>query len=267
MAESQAISIVNLDRRGCDFRKRKRRPHCKCISTDKPPKRPDPAIYSQIQRISQGIYASWESPDIKTNWWIPWRFMDSIEVIVQNKSNEASAVNTLVQVSWAPFGIGTIFAPLGAQMINLGLAPDQKIMQFPVSNAIRELGNNVSIRVDISHPHDKDAHNNLGFQAIHGVVTSDVGKAPKMDFAVVNDSAASETITLVVQANEIGASVSPASKVFAPNEQITATLSTAIPASITPPSGGHILKEATVIGYNSSGKILGGVTLLVRIDS
>ena len=112
----------------CRPLRRMRRSHCKCISTDKPPKRPDPAIYSQWQRLTQGVAASWESPDIKTNWWEPWRFMDSVEVTVRNESNEASAVNTLVQVSWAPFGIGTTFSPLGAQLISLGLAPDEKTM-------------------------------------------------------------------------------------------------------------------------------------------
>lgn len=65
-----------------------------------------PAIYSQRQRLSQGSTASWGSPDVQTNWWDDWRFMDSIMVRVQNASSEASAVNTLVQVRWAPFGIG-----------------------------------------------------------------------------------------------------------------------------------------------------------------
>lgn len=262
-----AAATVNRDDTRCDWRPRPKRPHCKCVSTDQPPKRPDPAIYSQRQRLSQGLATSWESPDIETNWWDAWRFMDSIVVHVHNESNEASAVNTLVQVRWAPFGIGTVYSALGDQMISLGYAPDVKALAFPINDAVRALGNDVSIEVRISHPHDKVADNNLGYQAIHGVRTSQVGRSYSMHFAVLNASAATETITLVVLANDIGGTVTPASRVFAPGEQITATLSVNVPAAIVPPAGDFILKDATVVGYDSGGRLLGGVTLLVRVDS
>ena len=72
---SAAVIGRNDDR--CEWRPRPKRPHCRCIGTDQPPKRPDPAIYSQPQRLSSGQSASWESPDIQTNWWDDWRFMDS----------------------------------------------------------------------------------------------------------------------------------------------------------------------------------------------
>lgn len=262
-----ATATVGRNDNRCDWRPRPKRPHCTCIHTDKPPKRPDPAIYSQRQRLSQGLATSWESPDIQTNWWDDWRFMDSILVRVHNESNEASAVNTLVQVRWAQYGIGTTFNPLGDQMISLGYAPDARDLSFPINDALRALGNDVSIEVRISHPHDKVADNNLGYQAIHGVRTSQVGKSPSKQFAVVNASASTQTITLMVLANDIGAAVTPTSRVFAPGEQITATLTTLVPAAIVPPAGDFILKDATVVGYDSSGRLLGGVTLLVRIDS
>lgn len=263
---SVAVAAVRQNER-CDWRTKPKRPHCSCVHTDHPPKRPDPAIYSQLQLLSSGLATSWESPDIQTNWWDDWRFMDSIQVRVRNESNEASAVNTLVQVRWAPFGIGTTFSSLGDQMISLGYAPDAKDLAFPINEAVRALGNDVSIEVRIAHPHDKVADNNLGYQAIHGVRTSQVGRTPSMQFAVVNASAAAETITLVVLANDIGGAVTPVSRVFAPGEQITATLSANVPAAIVPPPGDFILKDATVVGYDSSGRVLGGVTLLVRIDS
>lgn len=71
----------------------------------------------------------------------------------------------------------------------------------------------------------------------------------------------------MVLANDIGGAVTPTSRVFAPGEQITATLTTNVPASIVPPAGDFILKEATVVGYDSGGRLLGGVTFLVRVDS
>ncbi len=269
MSEPTLTAAARLDRSDhhCEWRPRTKRTHYRCIGTDHPPKRPDPAIYSQTQRLSSGQSASWESPDIQTNWWDDWRFMESIQVRVHNASNEASAVNTLVQVRWAPFGIGTHYSALGEQMISLGYAPDAKDLAFPINDMVRALGNDVSIQVQISHPHDKAPDNNLGHQAIHGVRTSQAGRSPSMTFAVVNAAPTSDTITLMVLANDIGAAVTPANRVYAPGEQITATLTTAVPAAIVPTTGGFVLKEATVVGYNSSGKLLGGVTLLVRVDS
>ena len=208
-SNSSSAAISSRDDNRCEWRPKPKRPHCKCISTDQPPKRPDPAIYSQPQRLSSGQSASWESPDIQTNWWDDWRFMDSIQIRIHNESNEASAVNTL--------------------------------------------------QVQISHPHDKVPDNNLGYQAIHGVRTSQLGRSPSMTFAVVNASAVTQTITLVVLANDLGAAVTPANRVYAPGEQVTATLTTNISAAIVPPAGGFLLKEATVVGYDSSGRLLGAV--------
>jgi hypothetical protein len=269
MAPRNATATVAVDRGDsrCEWRPKPRRPHCTCLHTDQPPKRPDPAIYSQLQRLSLGQPASWESPDIQTNWWDEWRFMDAIQVRVRNESSEASAVNTLVQVRWAPFGIGTPFTSLGDQLINLGYAPDARDLAFPIDDAVRALGNDVAIEVRISHPHDRVAANNRGFQAIHGVRTSTQGRTPSMQFAVVNAAAVARTIQLVVQPNDIGAAVTPASRLFAPGEQITATLTTQVPSAIVPPAGGFVLKDATVVGYDDGGQVIGGVTLLVRVDS
>lgn len=69
----------------CDTLYRTRRAHCHCISTDKSSKRSDPAIFSQLQKLSQSLH---------TRYWSPWRFMDNRVVTVRNTSNEFSAVNT-----------------------------------------------------------------------------------------------------------------------------------------------------------------------------
>jgi len=269
MSERQVVVVNLLNRLNlCSPLVRKWSAHGECITTDKPPKRPDPAIYSQLQRLSQGMTATWNNEDIQVRGLTGFQ-SDSIEVIVRNKSGECSAVNTLVQVKWALFGIGTVFSSLGSQVIDVGVGiPDYKHVFFPINGDIRALDSDVSIQVDISHPHDKDTSNNTGFEAVRMVLTSDEGKSPTMNFPVVNTSAVSETITLVVLANDIAATVTPTSRVYAPNEQIQATLSTIIPASIASWGVGHnIRKEATVVGYDSGGKILGGVTLLVEVDS
>ena len=272
MSEQQVAAAKRLNL--CVPSVRKWRTHCDCMSTDNPPKRPDPALYSQVQRLSQGMTASWNNPDISY-----WRShsalgivsllteVDSIAVSVHNESNESSAVSVLVEVKWAPFGIGTTFSPLGAQVISLGIAPDQKRMLFPISDGIRALGNDVSLEVNISHPHDKNAGNNTGFDAVHSVSTLNAGSSPSLAFPLVNTSAVSETITLVVLANDIGATVTPAVRVYAPNEQITATLSTVTPASVTPSPANSNVREATVVAYNSHGRMLGGVTFLVWVNT
>ena len=60
MPENSMLATSSLKRlKLCNPLVRKQQAHCKCLSTDKPPKRPDPAIYSQLQRLSQGTDVSW----------------------------------------------------------------------------------------------------------------------------------------------------------------------------------------------------------------
>jgi hypothetical protein len=56
--------------------------------------------------------------------------------------------------------------------------PDFKLLYFPIDQAACNRGNDVSLRANIRHPHDKVAGNNVDCQAIHGVRTSEAIRLP-----------------------------------------------------------------------------------------
>ena len=69
---------------------------CTCLTPDDPPKRPDPAIYSQAEQLSLGVAPTWNPDDITTNQQRPWKLLLESTAVVRNLSTEASAINTLV---------------------------------------------------------------------------------------------------------------------------------------------------------------------------
>src|SRR5262245_26404264 len=81
---------------------RKQRSAC-CVTLADPPKRPDPAIYSQDQAMALGQIPTWNSPDIITNNNIPWALHPEADVVVRNLSPTVTAVNTQVQILLSGF--------------------------------------------------------------------------------------------------------------------------------------------------------------------
>ena len=64
--------------------------------SDVPIRRPDLAIYSQLEEIAAGHIPRWDNPDIVTNDWGPFRLMDEARITVRNLSADTPAVNALV---------------------------------------------------------------------------------------------------------------------------------------------------------------------------
>lgn len=236
-----------------------------CVRLENPPERPDPAIYSQQEELSAGREPNWNSPDITTNHWEPWRLFDEPEVRVRNLSGSVSAINTLVLFSVAPFGIGTAVVSTTGTTVNLGPGQEQ-LLKFPMPQSLREGDPRVATRVQIEHSTDKTLINNHGAQTIDGVMTSDVGRNLSFQFPVRNSSSISRTMNLQVLSNDVGAAVAPGAHSFGPFEQITATLTMTIPAALHPGPDEDLRREITVMALGNGGALIGGVTYIVRID-
>lgn len=250
--------------RPCRPRRRPPRESC-CIHLEEPPDRPDPAIYSQSERLSSGLEASWNSPDITTNFWSPWRLMPEPEVLVRNLSSSASAVGVQVQIKIAPFGIGTAKTAISAQVVNLAPSEEKKLI-FALPQSVLTGDPHVGVFVEIAHSVDKNAANNRGDQVIDGVFTSEAGRNLTFKFPVRNDEPQGRTLTLATLANDLSAVVSPAVHAFSPFEQITATLTAHVPGALHGTSAADIRREVTVVARDSAGRLVGGVTFIVRID-
>src|SRR3989442_793607 len=92
---------------------------CCCLSLQVPPDRPDPASYSQEERLAQGLIPTWDSPDMKIYDWNPWRLLPESQVTVRNLSASASAMNASVHFFTSPFGLGTQRTLFSTKIVNL----------------------------------------------------------------------------------------------------------------------------------------------------
>ena len=234
---------------------------------DTPLERPDLAIYSQQERIAAGAEPSWDSPDIVTNNWSPFRLLEEARITVRNLSPSTAAVNGVVHYYTSPFGIGTRRQLRLSQMVNLGPAQQAQLV-FPLHQEVLSGDPRVGVHIVIEHPHDADPVNNAGSQVHDGAYTSESGRSFDVQIPVLNDSPEARQIDLAILSTDLVATLSVSSRLFAPFEQINTTLHIDVPAFLAGSSSGVINRAVTVVGrVAATGELLGGVTRLVRIDN
>jgi hypothetical protein len=239
---------------------------CNSIVTSDPVEKPDLAIYSQQEELSNGNIPNWDSPDIITNSWRPFRLRNEANVKVRNLSPNVPAINALVHYATSPFGIGTRQERKLTKVVNL--APNQEIeLQFPLDAATLEGDPRVGVHILIEHPHDPNQANNYGAQVHDGGYTTESGRNFNVQIPVYNDSNFSRQINLSLMPTDIIASVNTASHVFAPYEQLVVTLNIQIPGFLNGAPDAIINRAVTVVGRLTDGTLIGGVTRLIRIDN
>jgi hypothetical protein len=240
-------------------------PGCKCsIEINPPPNRPDPAIYSQAPRLAAGLDATWNNPDIK--WFVPpayvagrWQFpttgfgwqslLDHAEISIHNRSAVAAAINTVVRVSRAPFGIGTKRTPVVTQLVSI--AAGQTItFNTPLGAATSEvIRGGEALYVDISHPYDADTANNHGES-----VVSLQGSGNTYSIPIGNFTEQPLVYVFSLAPNNVAAQISDTQLTIAPQDQKFVQISFTIPP--TRP----FETSVTLLAHDLQGKLLGGVT-------
>lgn len=254
-------------------------PACGCaIHITPPPDRPDPAIYGQAPRISAGLQASWDNPDM-TLFPPPiygdgaWQFygagmLNPALISIHNLSTTAAAINTRVAVSVGAYGIGLPRLPVTTQLLSLAAGETRALSSpnFPPFidvdvNGLRHTGR--ALFVDISHPYDTDTANNYG-EGVIGLALIDrrdaagaviVGlAAPDIPVRLGNTTGAPLVYVLSVAPNLVAAQVSPAQVTVAPGDTGSARLSYMLP--VTSP----FETSVTVIARDLQGNLLGGCT-------
>ena len=232
-----------------------------------PPDRPDLAIYSQGEQFANGNTPTWDSPDILTNFWNPFRLMPESQVTIRNLSPTATAANTQVFFYTATFGIGQPRTLLGSQIMTLG--PSQQVtLTFPLPQTVLNASEQrIAVHAKIVHPYDAKPINNEGAQLLADAYTSQSGRSFTMNFPVVNPIAANQQITLAVLSNQVSASVSPASNVFGPLQQLTGVLTVHVPNTIHGSPAAPVRCDVTVVGRDAAGKLLDGLTCVVWVDN
>ena len=237
-----------------------------CVTVDPPIEKPDLAIYSQTEQLATGNVPTWDSPDIVTNDWGPFRLIDEPRVTIRNLSPTVPAINVLVHYFVSPFGIGTTRELNLTQMVNVPPASEREL-RFEWDQLTLAGDPRVGVHVLIEHPHDPTTINNEGSQVHDGGYTSESGRDFTVTIPVVNDSAFTREMQLsLMPTGDIVASVSPSSQVLAPFQQIAAILSIQVPAFLSGTPGSFLNRAVTVVCRLPGGDLIGGATRLIRID-
>lgn len=238
-----------------------------CITIDgPPPNRPDLAIYSQDEQFALGFAPTWDNPDVVTNYWNPFKLLPEMSVTVRNLSPTAGAVNGQVSLYISEFGLGMPRALLSSKAINL--APSQQeVLLFPLSQTVLgRADQRIGTYVRIGHPYDSVPINNAGSQLIADAYTSAVSRAFSVTFPVRNPLDSPQQISLSALPNELNATITPATRTFAPLEQIAATVALQVPGAIHGSPAAEARRDVTIIARGAAGEVIGGLTYVIWID-
>jgi hypothetical protein len=233
---------------------------------DSPVDRPDPATYAQLQLLASGQQPSWNSPDITSNHWGPFRLMAEAGVIIRNLSATASAVGVRANAAVSRFGIGYDRTPIVSVATNLAPAAQQTLV-IPFPQWVMSGEQRIGFHVTLEHSADMDSSNNYGAQIHEGFYTSDAGRSIAATLPVRNPLATSQLITVATLGGTADVTVSlisPATA-FAPFEERILTVHITVAASLT--GGEGVEREVTIVGRNQDGSVIDGVTYMLRIDS
>lgn len=245
------------DPRGC----------CLYLSPNDPVEYPDPGIYSQAEQIALGNVPDWDNPDITTNNWEPFRLVPESQVTVHNYSPKVSSVNTLVHFSISPFGIGMPQTLIATKQVSIPPASATQL-SFPLPQSVLKGDQRIGVYIRIEHAGgDMNYHNNDGAQVHDGSYTTESGRNFTLALPVYNDNNFSRQIQLSVMPTDVIASITPASHMFAPHEQIIASLHIEVPSFLVGSSSSIINRAVTVVGRLTTGELVGGATKLMRINN
>ncbi|MDK9708528.1 MAG: hypothetical protein OEL83_15910 [Desulforhopalus sp.] len=253
----------------CSGRPRRHPGDCCLRITNTPVYRPDLAVYSQTEEVALGREPTWNSPDITTNDWGPFRLMESIGVRITNRSAKANAGNALINLYIGTFGIGMPVRLYASQKTTVwaGNAVD---LLFPLDETLRSADSpqRLSVMVKTEHPYDTEPINNTGFQCIDGRQTSLAGRHFSVDIPIRNPHpSATRRIDLQVKPGPLTATISWDHYVFGPLEEKIVRLDVTVPDEIHESDDTPGKLPVTVIATYNGGSLLGGATIIARIDS
>lgn len=175
-------------------------------------------------------------------------------------------MNTQVLFYTANFGIGQPRSLLASQIVALG--PGQQVnLSFPLpQNLFNAADQRLATHVRILHPYDAKLINNEGSQLLADAYTSRMGRGFSVQFPVLNPAPTTQEITLVAMPNDLSAVINPGAQLFAPLQQITATLTFAVPSVLHGTGPAPLRRDVTIVGRDAAGNLLDGLTYVIWVD-
>lgn len=230
-----------------------------CFRPDQPPKLPDPGIYSQRQRFSQGAEVSFQNPDIGMSVSLSPSEGDNevtarrLTVAATNFSDDAPAAGVMVMVEGARWGIAMPRSPVGAFQVDLGPASTEnaRAARTIELEPTTDFG---TFFVRVNHPKDRDPSNNEGIEAQR---RQNVPNGPfSFPFTVHNPLQTAVSLTLHLSTDDWDASVSPQSLDLLPGQLGNASMSGVADVSGMEPSDRVVF---TILAL-AQGEFFGGLT-------
>src|SRR6266550_3930193 len=231
---------------------------CNSLVTNTPLEGPDLATYSQELELLNGNIATWNSPDISTNWWNPFRLMPEAVFKVRNLSGDVAAIGVLLHYSISQFGIGTRKQLKLTKRVNISPAAEVEL-RFPLDPSTFAGDPRIGVHLEIEHPFDRNVINNYGSQVHDQGYTSQSGREFTIQVPILNDSNSSREIKLSILSTDMECSVIPATHLFAPQEQVMASLNIRVPSFLVGTPEANVIREVTMVGRLSTNDLVGGV--------
>jgi hypothetical protein len=233
-------------------------------------KNPDPSTFDAEAVFASGGSPTFNSPDIDTISLWPVNPIDQIDATVRNLSADAGAARTRVDVSWTPFGIGLERLPIFSSFVDLaraGFVGSEQKLSWPTPAAMKAAGR-FAVFVTTQHPYDRDLTNNAGQQTVDGMQTS-AGRSKSFTFPVRNPSSSSQVISMgiVPSPQAAWATITPTSIPLAGGTQQNVTVKIKVPGGVPVSPPGTLISATIDVVAISAGRLIGGVSFLILVDS
>lgn len=220
-------SVGSSASRLCAVLPRKDRPQDCCFTPDSPLRKPDPALYSQVELLRRATASgnalaanvSWNNPDIELYSGTPARLRPEARIIVHNRSPSVSAAGVRVDVYAYRFGIGYPRELIGGSLLSID-AGGQAPCVVPLPQQIIRGEQRIGLEVRLTHTADENAANNVGLHACQVVHTSAMGRGFDLLIPMRNDAPLAREMYLVPQGTtDLFTVFPPSAGPFAPYEE------------------------------------------------
>lgn len=224
---------------------------------------PDLVIYSQNIELANNRIPTWDNPDIITNIWNPFRLKSEAKITIRNLSTKVPAIDVNVNFYLSDFGIGTELKRFFTKKINIPPSSNLKI-QLPFSHTLLNKSSRIGLHVKIEHGKNKNISNKISSQVIDGISILEMGRGFEVDIPVFNNSNYEERISLSNYPSDLIISYSEQSLILSPYSMKNIKLRINVPLDIGNNGSTFMKRDITLIGKLLNGKIIGGVTILLR---
>lgn len=232
---------------------------------------PDPSIYDQQLVFDSGGAPTFDSPDISTQDLWPPTPAPNLGITVRNLSNQASANQTRIDLTWSAWGIGMPRTSIGSTFVNLaraGFPGSQVSISVPAPPALMAAAL-FGLFVNVVNPYDTDLNNNAGEQTVNGFQTSKGGRSQSFVLPVRNPSGSTQTINLSAGPASVAswATILPATLTLGAGAQQNVTVSVVVPAAVPVSPPGTLFTAEIDVLATIGGAYLGGVNIAVLVDA